>query len=147
LATASNMKELEKLINQKIKSAMQQEVSTVARKTMKEQVIEEVYDRYTPSPNGYKRTGGLYQDRNIETVMENDNTLSVRNIRKDEKTGRLVSPIIEEGVGYTWKNSDIYQMQPFPRPFHAETLRELTEKDLAKNALVQGLKRQGLDVR
>lgn len=139
-------KELEKQINQKINNAMNQEVSDQARKTMKEQIIEEVYDRYTPSPSGYKRTGGLHQDKNIETTMENDNTLVVRNIRRDEDSGRLIAPVIESGIGYEWEKSKIYNMQPFPRPFNTETLRELDEKGLAKDALAKGLKRQGLDV-
>ncbi len=34
-----------------------------------------------------------------------------------------------------------------PRPFHAETARELEDKGLAKKALEKGLKMQGVDVK
>lgn len=144
MAIAKNMKELEKLINKKINNALKNEVAKVARNTMKEQVIEEVYDRYKPKE--YERTGGLYQDKNIKTTMEDDNTLTIENIRRDEDTGRLVAPIVEYGVGYEWEDSKIYNMQPYPRPFVAKTAKELEEKGLAKKAMKDGLKRQGLDV-
>lgn len=125
-----------------IKNALENEVQEVARQTLKENVISEVYDKYTPTQ--YKRTGGLYQDENIESKMEDDNTLSVRSIRTDD--GKDVAEIIESGVGYTWKKSNIYKMQPYPRPFHEETKRELEEKGLAKKALADGLRKQGLNV-
>jgi hypothetical protein len=36
-------------------------------------------------------------------------------------------------------------MQPFPRPFVENTAKEL-EKGKAKNALAEGLRKQGMDV-
>lgn len=143
MTIAKNMKELEKLINKKIANGLQNEVANEARRVMKENVITEVYQKY--SPTNYERTGGLYQDKNIETKLVDDNTLTVRNIR--EENGRDIANIIETGTGYDWERSRIYNMQPYPRPFHAETARELDEKGLAKNALKKGLERQGLNVK
>lgn len=137
---AKNMADLAKLIEKKISKALQNEVADTARKVLKENVITEVYDQYTPSQ--YDRTGGLYQDRNIEVIMENDNTLSVRSIREED--GRDIASIIEYGEGYSYPGLD---ERIGARPFHAETKRELEEKGLAKKALAEGLRKQGVNIK
>jgi hypothetical protein len=141
----SDLSQLEKYLNEKINNALRTEVADEARSVMQEHVMSDVYDKYTPSPppEGYVRTGNLYKD--ILTQMIDDNTLSIEDLAKDEETGRLVAPIIESGVGYTWKDSRIYNMQPFPRPFVENTAKDL-ENGKAKLALAMGLKRQGLTV-
>lgn len=139
--TVSSIAELEAYMNKKIKVAMETEVNKVARNTLKEQVVEEVYDKYDPSM--YVRTGGLLQDKNIKSEMIGDNTLTVRSTR--EENGRDIAEIIEYGVGYEWEDSRIYNMQPFPRPFHAEAQKELANGK-AKNALKKGLQAQGLNI-
>ena len=143
MATVNNIKELELLVNQKIKVAMEQEVKKAAVKSMQEHVVTDIYDQY--SPTQYQRTGGLASDKNIKGTMINDNTLEIENVRRDEKSGRYIAPVIESGTGYQWKNSEIYQMQPFPRPFVENTAKDL-ENGLAKKSLAEGLKKQGLDV-
>jgi hypothetical protein len=137
----NNLSDLEKYLTEKINSALRTEVAEEARDTMQEHVMSDVYAKYEPSQ--YVRTGELYQD--ILTQMVDDNTLSIENTRRDEETGRLIAPIIESGVGYTWKDSRIYNMQPFPRPFVENTAKDL-ENGKAKLALAMGLKRQGLTV-
>lgn len=134
---AKNYKELAALINKQINNAMVNEVSKVARNTLKENVVTEVYEEYTPTT--YQRTGGLYQDENIETVMVDENTLSVRSTRHEGN--RDIAEIIETGENYSYPGLDEIIGS---RPFHAETARELDEKGLVKKALVQGLNRQGL---
>lgn len=131
------MKELEKLINAKIKQAMSTNVKKIAVNTLKENVVTEVYDAYDSE---YDRTGGLLQDKNIDAHMENDNTLTVRSTRNEN--GRDIANIIESGVGYSNPSLD---SRIGARPFHAETAKEL-DKGLAKKALKDGLKQQGLDV-
>lgn len=146
MATFKNLKDLEKYAQKAITNAMKKEVSNVARSTLKEHIVEDVYDEYTPSGrNPYERTGGLLQDSNIETKMVDDNTLSVRSTREED--GRDIAAVIEYGYPYTWEDSQIYKMQPFPRPFHALAAKELEEKELAKKALKKGLERQGIDVK
>lgn len=134
---AKNYKELAALINKQINDAMKNEVSKVARNTLKENVVTEVYEEYTPTT--YQRTGGLLQDENIETVMVDENTLSVRSTRHEGN--RDIAEVIETGENYSYPGLDEIIGA---RPFHAETARELDEKGLAKKALVEGLNRQGL---
>jgi|SRR5579875_3158218 len=139
----SSLADLERYLNDKIRNALETEVKKVAVQTMQSEVVTSVYDKYTPTQ--YERTGGLAQEQNIKSTLINDNTLEIENVREDEETGRLVAPVVESGTGYTWKESQIYKRQPFPRPFVENTAKDL-EGGLAKKALADGLKRQGLDV-
>jgi hypothetical protein len=136
---AKNFKELEALINKKIRNAMESEVAKQARNTLKEHVVEDVYDAYSPSM--YDRTGGLLQDRNIDTHMENDITLSVRSTREED--GRDIASVIEYGKDYSYDGLD---ERIGARPFHEEAARELAN-GLAKDALAKGLKKQGIQVK
>jgi hypothetical protein len=136
---AKNFKELEALINKKIRKAMEDEVAKQARNTLKEKVVETVYDAYTPQT--YDRTGGLLQDRNIDTHMENDNTLSVRSTREED--GRDIAAVIEYGTGYSYDGLD---ERIGARPFHEEAAKELAN-GLAKESLKRGLKKQGIPVK
>jgi hypothetical protein len=136
-----SLADLEKYLNQQIKKSLSSEVADVARDTMSKHVMSDVYQAYEPTQ--YQRTGDLYKD--ISTTMKNDNTLEIENVARDEESGRLIAPVVESGEGYEWKKSRIYQMQPFPRPFVENTAKEL-ENGLAKQALVDGLRKQGLDV-
>jgi hypothetical protein len=141
-----SLAELEKYLTQKVNNALEQEVSHVARNTLKEHVIDDVYDKYEPTQ--YQRhgaDGGLLDDENIYTGLVDDGELVIRSTRVDEEDpSKDVAAIVEYGRGYDWTKSKIYQMQPFPRPFHRETARELDEKGLAKKALEKGLNRQGI---
>lgn len=139
MATVKSIKELEVLLNKKINSALRNEVEKVARKTLKENVVTEVYDAYNSQ---YQRTGELLQDRNIESKMEDENTLSIHSTRHEGS--RDIAEVIEYGKGYNPAYLDEVIEE---RPFHAETAKELEEKGLAKKALADGLKRQGLDVK
>jgi len=135
----TSFEDLKKELDKKIKNVMSTNVSKVARQTLKEHIVTDVYGAYDPSE--YERTGGLLQDVNIDTTMIDDNTLSVRSTRHDGL--RDIGYIIEYGVGYDWQRSRIAQMQPYPRPFHANTEAELA-KGSFKKALVSGLKAEGL---
>lgn len=142
MATFNSLNELEAYLNGKIGKALSGEVSTVARETMSDHVMSDVYSKYQPSE--YQRTGNLYKD--ISTRMIDNNTLEVQDVAQDEETGRQYAAVVEYGQGYTWQDSRIYQMQPFPRPFVENTAKELADGK-AKNALADGLRKQGIDVK
>jgi hypothetical protein len=141
----ADLNQLTQYLNEKIRTALATEVSDIAKETMSDHVMSDVYNKYTPSqsPKGYVRTGDLYKD--IQTTMIDDNTLTIENVAKDEETGRMYASIVDEGIGYEWKDSRIYQMQPYPRPFVENTFKELADGK-AKQALIDGLKKQGIDV-
>lgn len=145
MAILNNLADLEKFMNNSIKSALANEVNETVRQTLKENIESEVYDKYTPQgKNPYQRTGGLLEDKNIESTF-NGNELIVRSVRRSED-GRDIAEVIESGEGYTWTSSTIYDMQPFPRPFHATTAQELQSTQKHTLAMARGLRRQGIKV-
>lgn len=79
----------------------------------------------------YQRRGsaGGMTDVNNYPVTESELTLKIENITQgnpeysdsDGWDGGYIHDIIESGEGYHWKRSEIYQNQPWPRPFMEET--------------------------
>lgn len=138
MPTAKNTHELFKMLNKKIQKSLSSDVANTAKNTLKEHAVEDVYDAYDSS---YSRTGGLLQDRNIEVKLEDGNTLTVRSTRQEN--GRDIAQIIETGIGYSYDGLD---EKIGARPFHEETLKDL-ENGLAKKALADGLRKQGLDIK
>ena len=138
---AEQLKLIELQIQKKIKSALEVETSWESKNVVQEKVID-AYDMYDPLT--YERQyhmGGLLDRDNIETKMIDDNTLRIENIRKDEDTGRYVTPIVETGKGYY--NSYLDQIIG-PRPFILESYKEL-KNGKAKLAILKGLRRQGIN--
>lgn len=142
MTTAKNMKELEKLIQQKISKALQQNVAPTVKRVMKEKIEEVVYSVYDPTMyERDKEHGGLLDEDNMKVTMLNDTTLSVENVRSDD--GRNVAEIVETGEGYEFE----FPYNGIPRPFTEATREELRSTNEHTYAFYQGLKRQGLDVK
>jgi len=135
---------INKIQNTYVPSAMKKEVSQESKTVMQIATVEKVYNAYEPTHyNRQFDDGGLLDRDNIETTLIGNNTLKVENIRRDEETGRLVTPIIESGKGYYTQELDD---RIGARMFVEETAKEL-EKGKAKEALKRGLLRQGLNVK
>ena len=136
--------EIEKKIQSKIKSAMQNELSQQSKTTIQMHVVTDVYNVYEPT--SYSRSydqGGLLDRDNIETKMIDNNTLKVKNIRKDELDGRMVDKVIEYGKGYwTQTLDDIIGARPF---IHNSFIDLKNGK--ARDALKRGLIREGLNIK
>ena len=137
---AEQLKLIEQKLQKKIKSALEVETSWESKNVVQEKVID-AYDMYDSQYENKYHMGGLLDRDNIETKMIDDNTLRIENIRKDEDTGRYVTPIVETGKGY-W-NSYLDQIIG-PRPFILESYKEL-KNGKAKMAILKGLRRQGVD--
>lgn len=153
----ASFEELTKHLNKAISESLKKEVGNEVKKALKEKIETEVYDKYEPKgKRAYQRkkeNGGLLDDDNIQVTEENENTIGVRSTRtndyKDDSRvegTKDVAEIIEYGKGYTWKNSEIYKMQPYPRPYHQEAYNELKKTDRHVEALKYGLKKHGITV-
>ena len=51
-------------------------------------------------------------------------TITVENTR----TEPYVFDIVESGTGYTWDKSEIYRMQPFPRPYTQQAIDQFADE-------------------
>lgn len=139
---SNSFKDLDKLLStaeKMINRSLNKEVKEQVKRTLKENIITEVYVPYTPT--SYDRTGGLYQDSNIEAKI-NGNTLTVRSSRSEGN--RDIANIIEYGQGYYAPELD---EKIGERPFHHMAGKELKENELIEKAMVKGLESQGLRVR
>lgn len=72
--------------------------------------------------------GGLADPDNYEVIKDKlaltiiNNTCGNGNQPGERWTSGFINDIIEEGEGYGWRHSAIYEDQPAPRPFMQETV-------------------------
>jgi hypothetical protein len=137
MATFSNLKDLEKFINQKAKEAMVKgnEVKDVVIETGKRHVQEDVYDVYTPT--SYDRTGELKNNWKSEETTDG---IAIFNDRRDD--GKYVAEIVETGQGYQFD----FDYNGVPRPFTENTRKELDGSNKLTDGLRRDLKAIGVDV-
>ncbi|MEM4995020.1 hypothetical protein WKH56_20860 [Priestia sp. SB1] len=131
--------DLKKALNKITNNTQKKFIAPMARQKLKDHILEDAYAAYTPEV--YERTGELLEDKNIETVLVGDGTLSVRSTRHDGE--RDVVEVIETGKGYSYAGLD---EKIGARPFTERTAQDLADGDFEK-ALKDGLKAQGLDVK
>lgn len=134
-----NLKELEKYINEQAKKALQNgnHVKNTVIKTGKKHVDKDVYFVYTPKI--YERTGLLRESWNVENT---DDGVAVFNTRTDGE--KYIPETIEYGINYDYSGYGYAYEQP--RPFIAETRRELKDSNILKEAMKRDLKDAGFDV-
>lgn len=151
MATVRSMKELEKVLKQKIKKALEQEVAEEVKDTMVNAIEREVYGVYTP-----KRYVRAKDDPNVghDGLIDKDHMqvtpikdgISVRNVRSDVNpiTGEVrdVAAVVEYGSPYLYPWEGMR-----PRPFTEATREELKNSRSHIIALKKGLERQGLKVK
>lgn len=136
-------------LSKAIDNSLINEVQETVITAMHENIETEVYGKYNPTRYSRKRSnGGLLDRKNISTNLYYGlHELMIKNVRKsnlsDRKSIVNVTEIIESGNGYNWKNSNIYHMQPFPRPFHEKTENDIIKDGRANKALINGLIRNG----
>lgn len=129
------------LFNQIEREVSEVMTSPASQKALKEHAayaaFEYVYPYY--SPTKYERRyagGGLGSPENYEVIPAElkltliNNTPGNGSQPGEAWTSGPINDIIEGGTGYGWRHSDIYQMQPYPRPFMQKAIDEYTEEYL-----------------
>jgi hypothetical protein len=144
-----NMKDLQAHLQSKVNDALNNEVAETVKQVEQETVESAVYDAYTPSR--YIRRGayggGLGDKANMVHTVSNGK-LIVENVTPQNPGYRhgsygtdKIAGMVEGGHSYD------YWADAFPRPFTAETIQRLNQTDEVKTALVQGLKRNGINAK
>lgn len=109
------------LLDNAINSALSGPIAEIAKNDIQFRVNSNVYPLYTPLQ--YVRrgeNGGLADtDMYVVNVDDGSHTLTVTDDRHEVG-------VVESGTGYTWEDSPIYRMQPYPRPYF-----DLAEEDVA----------------
>ncbi len=149
MPTFRNMKDAQAYLQTKINDALNNEVAAAVKQAESEVIDSVVYAAYQPSK--YVRRGfnkGLGDKANMVHTVSSDGTLTVENITEQNpayKHGSYgtnkTAGMVEHGTNYD------YWTDPFPRPFTQKTIDRLNQTSEVKDALVQGLKRQGIDAK
>jgi hypothetical protein len=144
----SNLKDLERYLQQQAAKVLKTDVAKIVTQEMSDTIKEVEYPKYqSNAANPYDRLGddgGLSDIRNMQIEIIDDNTISITNERMDG--GVDVAKIFADGIGYSWKHSEIYNMQPFPRDFYADTVERLKSSGQHLIAFKQGMARLGFKV-
>ena len=140
----NNLKELQSFLKSKINKSLIENVSPVVIETMNDSVDSIVYSEY--SPVMYERRmdkGGLSDISIMDGELISDGVLSVSNGQPDN----LVETVIT-GDGYIfhpWNGKrGAYEK---PRDFISNTVETLKKTKRHVNALREGLKKQGINVK
>lgn len=134
-----NINELKKYTNEQAKKALQngKHVKNTVIETGKKHVDKDVYSVYTPKI--YERSGLLKESWDVENT---DDGIAVFNTRTDGE--KYIPETIEYGINYDYSGYGYAYEQP--RPFIAETHKELKDSNILKEAMKKDLKDVGFDV-
>ena len=145
------LEELMAKLQEQVQDVVKNNVVETIKDVETEHIREDVYNTYTPTM--YQRRyedNGLIDGENMKEVIKKEyNTISL-DITNDtlgnpDPTVGYIDSIIESGEGYKWKNSEIYQEQPYPRPFTENTYKDLEENKQHITALKEGLKQYNIE--
>lgn len=138
----NSLSELERYLNKKIAVALKNDVAETVKETMKKEIEDVVYSVYSPKMYERKMSqGGLTDEDNMEVTMLDDNTMRVENVRSDD--GKNVAETVITGHGYNFG----FEYAGVPRDFIQSTKDELESSGAHADALIRGLRKQGLDVK
>lgn len=137
--TFKNLNDLMKHITKDVSDVLQHEVADTVKSHMQEAIQTTVYDAY--DPEHYTRrmeNGGLLDGDNIEAAVSGD-TLTVRDVAPldNGRTDYALDDIVIHGYGN----------QPFPRDYISTTEERLIKTNDHVEAMKQGLKKKGYNVK
>jgi hypothetical protein len=136
----NSLTELAIYVQNKINSALNNEVAETARKEMQIQIENVVYSYDAAQPDLRRMyNDGLIDPKNIEIQIAGDDSISIENIAYDGI--RNVPYIVETGQGYYAGASDELTRG---RKF-TEATKEGLRQGKFKLSMIKGLKRQGID--
>lgn len=145
----TDLKSLFRHLEKQATKVLINDVANVAKEEMSQTIKEEVYKSY--SPTEYERReddGGLSDVRNMVAKPEGNNEISIRNMTtgSGDDYSQLIDQIIVYGQGYTWEESEIYKMQPFPRDFYKMTAERLKGNQKHLTAFKAGMTKLGFKI-
>lgn len=134
MSLLSEMQEIMTKVDKAVNRCLETDISQIADECIQFRVESNVYSKYQPSE--YERrgeSGGIADpfmySHNVDGASH---TLTV--IDNRHEVG-----VVESGTGYTWENSRIFGMQPFPRPYFADAQEDIYTDGEAHAALVRAI--------
>ena len=101
--------------NQAIQGAMNAQIAEGAKGILSAAVKAYVYPKYDPTQYIRRKDSGGLSDRDMYEVTEDGSGGDTHEIVVADNRHEV--GVVESGTGYTWTHSQIYQWQPYPRPY------------------------------
>jgi len=139
---------IQKYLQKEINAALKNEVANEIKAVKQDAIQENVYDVYTPSHYIRRgKSGGLLDKSNMKAELLEDGVIVVKNetppnpnYPHSDLSRPHIGWAVEQGRGYFFHN-------PGARPFIQPTVDELKQNKQHVNALMDGLKKMGFNVK
>lgn len=152
MPTFKNIKSVMDYVKKNVEQVLSsKEIQEIVKDTIREVIMDEVYDKYEPSQ--YERrydNDGFSDKRNyVCKINVSNNYVSVSIFNDTTANGDngddYLDEIIYRGDMYTWEGSRIYQMMPYPRNWINESVNRLYDngelmKRIGKKLAEKGIK-------
>ena len=152
----SNLSQLRQLIQDHVKKIAVEEMAESVKQVESDEIEKEVYEQYSPTQYiRRKENEGLIDKNNMQVYSnETDKGINIE-ITNDTKGNEnyknhevgFIDEIIEKGEGYTWENSEIANMQPYPRPFTEKTIENLQQNKQYIDVLKKEMQKLGYKIK
>lgn len=130
-------------IAKSVEDALRIEVASKCVNLITESARVNMYDKYVShAASPYERRGSYLNSDNYTTDV-NGNTLTISEEIHGQGKALNLTEALEEGTSYEWTKSEIYAMQPFPRPFFGKAIDDGIASGEIEAALRNGLTRNG----
>jgi len=153
MPTFKNIKSMMNYVQSNVKEILSSnEIQNIIKETIRDVIMDEVYDKYDPTQ--YVRRydeGGFSDKRNyICKINISNNYVSVTIFNDTTANGDngndYLDEIIYRGDMYTWENSKIYQMMPYPRNWINESVNRLYDSGELMKRLSKRLSERGIKI-
>ena len=121
-------------LNKAIVACLEGDISQIAGECIQYRVENYVYPLYEPEEYVRRERKGGIADPSMYSynVDPSTNTLRVSDNRREVG-------VVESGIGYQWEESDIYAMQPYPRPYFNKAEQDIVADGEAEAALIRAI--------
>ena len=130
-------------ITNAVEDSLRTEVATKCVELIKQSADTNLYGAYTPSgQHKYERRFSYLKDGAYETDA-NGLTLTISENIHGQGNAENLTEVLEAGTPYEWTRSEIFKMQPYPRPFFGKAIDDGIASGEIDTALSNGMKSRG----
>lgn len=121
-------------LNEAITECLEGDISQIAGECIQYRVEHDVYPLYTPKQYKRREREGGIADPSMYGYTVDPSTQTLRVFDNRREVG-----VVEIGVGYQWERSEIYGMQPYPRPYFNKAEQDIIADGEAEAALIRAI--------
>lgn len=121
-------------LNDAITECLEGDISQIAGECIQYRVEHDVYPLYSPTQYERRMRNGGIADPFMYSYNVDPSTQTLRVSDNRREVG-----VVESGIGYQWEDSQIYAMQPYPRPYFNKAEQDIIADGEAEAALIRAI--------